>query len=127
VGNLYSFFAITPCVGYFTMASSHGWLGVAAGILFYVCRGFTSVILQDALNWRLPSSFRATGNSIKSLMFRLSFGVVGPVMGFAIERTSLNMALAMIGMSFTLLLVVLMLPLCRRVEELKLDYIPEGA
>lgn len=117
--------AVASCAGYFLMASNVAIVGVAAALLFYIGRGISSVVLVDAFNWKTPSAFRATANSVQSLSFRLSFAVVGPIVGYSVDSLSLTTTLFLVGSVFALLLVVLMLPLCKRIEELRVEYIPE--
>lgn len=116
--------ALSACLGYFLMAFAGGAIGVLAGILFYVNRGLASVIFTDAFNWKIPSSFRATANSLRSFGFRLSYGVIGPLTGLIIERYGLSTALGALGIAYTLLLAGTLLPLCKQVHQFKGDYIP---
>lgn len=116
--------ALSACVGYFLMAFVGGPIGVIAGTLFYLSRGLASVIFTDAFNWRIPSSFRATANSLRSFAFRLSYGVIGPLTGIVIERHGLSAALGTLGVAYTLLAGVALFPLCKQVHEIKGDYIP---
>lgn len=123
--NLFLVLAIAPCLAYFLMIASPGWIGLGAGILFYINRGFAAVLFQDALNWRLPAQFRSTANSLKSLFFRLGYFIIGPVIGAAVDWRGLDLGLLLLGVSFSLLFVMYMQPFIRRVEELKIDYVPE--
>jgi MFS family permease len=116
--------ALSACLGYFLMAFAGGGIGVIAGILFYVNRGLASVIFTDAFNWKIPSAFRATANSLRSFAFRLSYGLIGPLTGLVIERYDLSAALGSLGVFYTLLLGVTLLPLCKQMQEIKGDYIP---
>jgi MFS family permease len=116
--------SIAACIGYFGMALLNSWLGVAAGFLFYINRGLAAVIFTDAFNWKIPSSFRATANSMKSFAFRLSYGILGPGTGLLIDRYGLSSTLALGGCITTALLATLMLPLCKRIHEVRMDYIP---
>jgi MFS family permease len=116
--------AVASCAGYFMMSSNIALLGVPAALLFYVSRGVSSVVLVDAFNWKTPSAFRATANSFNSLSFRLSFAVIGPIVGWSVDSVSLPTTLFLVGSIFAVLLVILMFPLCRRIEQLRVKYIP---
>ena len=107
------------------MATNIAWLGIPAGILFYINRGLASVVFVDAFNWKIPASFRATANSMQSLAFRLGFGILGPIIGLSVDSVGLPQTLFLMGCVCSVLLFILMLPLCRRIEELKVGYIPE--
>ena len=106
------------------MAYSNGWVGVAAGALFYINRGLASVMFTDAFNWKVPSSFRATANSMRSLGFRLSYVFIGPATGLLIDAQGLSTTLAIMGAIATLLFFIFMIPLCRQIHELHVGYIP---
>jgi MFS family permease len=117
--------SLSAVVGYFVMAFSNGWLGVVAGGLFYINRGLASVMFTDAFNWKIPSSFRATANSMRSLAFRLSYVFIGPATGLLIDARGLSNTLAIMGCIATLMFVMFMVPLCRQFHELSVGYIPD--
>src|SRR5262249_21971126 len=112
-GPLFILFLIglLPVAAYFGMALVGGYAGVAFGLLFYVCRGFNYVMLKDVVNWRAPSQFRGTINSIQSFFFRLGFALFGPVVGMGIDKLGMNTMLGVLGGVFAVLFVVIMLPL----------------
>jgi len=124
VKTLLLFLSIAPCFAYILMYFGSLWFGIFAGILFYASRGISSVIMQDALNWRVPSSFRSTANSLKSLFFRLSYGFIGPVAGLSVDRYGLSLTLLFHGLIFLALFLLVMLPLIKRVAEMRIDYVP---
>jgi hypothetical protein len=123
--SLLLFLSVAPCLGYLMMAAGIGWVGVTASILFYLSRGVTMVLFQDAFNWKIPAQFRATANSINSFVFRLTSSVLTPVIGVIAERWGLAAGLYTLGGIFALLLLVLMRPLFLRINDLKIEYIPE--
>ncbi len=102
------FLALAPVAGYFGMAALSGWVGVLVGILFYLSRGITHVLLREAYNARIPSEFRATANSLIAGCFRLVFAIFGPLVGFVIDRSGITTALVGLGVVFGGLLLVLM-------------------
>jgi MFS family permease len=122
--SVFKALAVCAILGYFLMAFGGGAFGVGACALLFVTRGFTSVMFNDAFNWRVPSSFRSTANSMKSLLFRLSYGVLGPGTGLVLDRYGLSTTLAVLGAMTSVLFLVLMLPLCRKIGELHVEYIP---
>ncbi|MEY4667735.1 MAG: hypothetical protein RL518_434 [Pseudomonadota bacterium] len=115
--------SLAAIAGYAIMALGSGWVGVAAGALFYINRGFSSVIFTDALNWKVPSTFRATANSLRSFCFRLSYVIIGPVTGMLVDTRGLNVTLGVLGACFAALIVIYLMPLSRRMHELHVDYI----
>ena len=122
--SVFIILSLSAVVAYFTMAVSTTWIGVVAGALFYVNRGLAAVMFTDAFNWKVPSSFRATANSMRSLAFRLSYVGIGPLTGLAIEAKGLDFTLGIFGVIYLLLFFVFMVPFCRQIHELKVDYIP---
>ena len=111
-------------LGYVFMAFFPGWVGVLAGTLFYVNRGLASVIFTDSLNWKIPSAFRATANSLRSFSFRLSYAVIGPITGFLVDTRGLYVTLGVMAVLTALLFFVYLLPLSRCIRGLHVDYIP---
>jgi len=90
-------------VGYGGMAISHaawGWV-----FFFALCftRGAHAPILHHQEQELIPSSDRAALLSIKSLLFRGSFAVVGPLVGSAIDAHGIHSVVAVSGAMFVLL------------------------
>lgn len=108
---------VLPIVAYFGLAWFEGWYGIGIGLLLFVCRGLNQVILVNALNRRVPSVFRATANSITSFLFRLSFIVTGPAIGFIAENWGLDAALLSLGTASIAVFAFVMLPLLRSVRN----------
>jgi MFS family permease len=100
-----------PVVGYFGMALDGGVLGMLVAFGFYISRGIHQVILTDAFNSRVPSEFRATANSLTGFLFRLTFIVTGPLVGWLYEWHGMSTTLIVLGIASSLLFLVLMLPL----------------
>jgi predicted MFS family arabinose efflux permease len=108
---------LSPAVAYFAMGWGLSLLGVAAGILFYISRGLCQVLLKDGFNWRVPPEFRATANSLSSLMFRLTFAMSAPLVGWSIDRYGMLWSLRGMGLSVLLAFVLLMIPLIRDIAR----------
>ncbi len=118
--------AIAPITGYLLMAFAPPLIGIIAGALFFMTRGLTYVIYQDAFNWRVPSRYRATANSFVSLFFRLGFVPIAPVLGSVVDGSGMRFGLVMVPAGLIVTLVALVLPLARRIHQLHLEYIPEA-
>ena len=110
---------LLPVVGYFGMAWLGGWAGIAIALLLFICRGLNQVILVNALNRRVPSEFRATANSFVSFLFRLSFIISGPMVGWLTEAQGMTTTLNMLGLCSILLFVLVMSPLIQSVRQLQ--------
>lgn len=108
--------ALLPIAGYAGLALASGWLIVAVGLLFQFSRGITQIILRDAINWRTPGAIRATVLSLQSLLFRVGFAVIGPVMGWSIDHLGTGASLNGLAGLFALAFVLVMLPLLRQVK-----------
>lgn len=103
--------ALLPVAGYFAMALDGGVIGMVLAFGFYVSRGIHQVILTDAFNSRVPSEFRATANSLTGFLFRLTFIVTGPLVGWLYEWQGMSFTLTALGVACCLLFLVLMVPL----------------
>lgn len=103
--------AICPIIGYLGMGSIGGWIGVACGIFFPLCRGLNGILLTDAINHRVPATMRATANSVGSLGFRALFIVFGPWIGAAIEKSGVEFALRSLGWIYVATIFMLAVPL----------------
>ena len=112
-GSKFMLFLIAglPVAGYFSLAAFTGYLGVLLGLLINIGRGMTQVVLKEALNWRIPSEYRATLNSLVSLFFRGGFVIIGPIVGWAIDRYGLSIAFFSMGVFFILVFLLVTLPL----------------
>lgn len=108
-----------PIVGFFGMAWFPGWAGIALCLLLFFGRGLVQVILVNALNRRVPGSFRATANSLTSFTFRLGFISTGPLVGFVAETQGLPATLNLLGLAFIVAFLFIMLPLIRSVRTLQ--------
>lgn len=91
----------------FILALSYVGLGSIKqlyGIVFimgiYMVRGFFSPLILNTINQQISSSTRATILSINSLVFRISFAVVAPVIGAIISRYDLFTGLIVAGCLF---------------------------
>lgn len=114
---------VLPVIGIFGMAWLGGWAGVALCFVLFFCRGLYQVILANALNRRIPGRFRATVNSLNSLLFRFGFIVTGPFVGYLADMHGISAALNLLGVWSVLAFAVIMLPLIRAVRLLEADRI----
>lgn len=106
-----------PIAGYFGLALLDGWAGISIGLLLFACRGLNQVILVNALNRRVPSGFRATANSLTSFLFRLSFIITGPLIGFVAENYGLHTAMTSLGAASIAAFIFVMKPLANSVRK----------
>jgi MFS family permease len=97
---------ILPIGWYILLSFVHVIYGIFFLFLFYLARGFGSVVLSDYVNVLIPSSIRATVLSIQALMFRFVFVLVWPIVGYVSDVYTVHTALLFSGILFTLLFAV---------------------
>src|SRR5438445_6035651 len=91
---------VVPIIAYFGMASFLGWGGIVLGILAPVGRGLGQVVFMEGLNGRISSAFRATVISMAPLGIRASFCLLGPLVGYGIDRSGRPSVLSTPGLLF---------------------------
>lgn len=74
--------------------------------LFYVTRGLNNPIMKSYLNGLVSSEKRATILSAQSLMGRLLFAIIGPIMGWINDTYSLQTAMFACSVLFAVLGVI---------------------
>ncbi len=110
---------LLPVVGYFAMAALGGFIGIVFCFTFFVSRGLNQVILSDALNSRVPSTYRATANSMTSFVFRGVYILTGPIVGLMIDWQGMYFALSAIGVVCIILLGVVLAPLLDEITQMQ--------
>jgi MFS family permease len=105
---------VLPIIAFFGMASFFGWTGIVVGLLGQIGRGLASVLFLNALNERITSAFRATVISMAQLGTRASFALLGPLVGYGIDAWGLPSVLSALGILFSIVFVLLLLPLVLR-------------
>ena len=91
---------VFPVVGYFLLGSfMFIWSGIFM-LLFYITRGINNPVISDYINGLVSSDERSTILSVKDLVGKLVFSVVGPFAGWANDVISLQVALAISGLIF---------------------------
>ena len=79
--------------------------------IFYFFRGIATPVLKDYINRITTSDIRATVLSVRSLLIRILFFLIGPLLGWFSDHISLRMALLTCGTTifitggFTVLLI----------------------
>ncbi len=91
-----------PCA-YILLGSLPLLPALAALLLFYAIRGYATPVLKDLTNQYCTSDIRATVLSIRSLIIRIGFAVLGPLIGFISREASLGKALVLAGSLLLLL------------------------
>jgi len=83
-----------------------GWLPLIPALvslyLFYAVRGYATPVLKDLINQNCDSSARATVLSIRSLIIRLGFALLGPAIGLVSDHRTLPFAFFLAGIALLL-------------------------
>ena len=81
-------------------------VAVPAILIFYFVRAVQQPILRDYVHKIIDSDIRATVLSIKNLVGRLIFVVIGPILGYASDALTLPSALIISSITFFILGVI---------------------
>ncbi|WP_457576853.1 MFS transporter [Desulfomarina sp.] len=84
-------------LGYIFLGTLPLQAAVVSLFLFYAVRGYATPVLKDLINNNCSSATRATVLSIRSMIIRFGFAVIGPLTGFFSEQFSLTTALILTG------------------------------
>jgi MFS family permease len=82
--------------------------------IFYLIRGFATPLLKDMLNKIAPSGIRATILSIRNLIIRLIFSIIGPILGWISDNFNLSSAFVFAGIFYLIALIALLIILFKR-------------
>lgn len=93
---------ILSAVGYYLVASLSFLWAIGFLFIFYFIRGFSNPLFQTYINRLVPSDRRATVLSVKQLIGRLIFAIVGPFIGWTVDVYSLSTALYLAGAIYLL-------------------------
>jgi predicted MFS family arabinose efflux permease len=88
-------------LGYLGLGLSKLWFGFGFYFLLTLLRGINGTLLQHEEQKLIPSSDRASYASLRSLMFRLSFVVLGPLVGRAVDQQGQRPVYLALGALFT--------------------------
>jgi MFS family permease len=116
---------LAPAVGYIGLDLLGPLGGFMAGMTFFLARGIGAVILQDALNRRIPGHFRATANSLVSFGFRGAFALTGPWIGYTLDLWGMSTTLWLLAAVTVAIFVALIVPLVLAVRAAQA--LPEAA
>ena len=86
--------------GYFGLGLSHGLFGFAFYYLLTTMRGLLGPMLLQQEHRSIPSADRAGFLSLRSLVFRVGFLVLGPAVGLAVDQHGQHDVLVVLGIGF---------------------------
>jgi MFS family permease len=94
------FIVFSISIGYLMIGNLTTNLAIFSLFLFYLARGIATPVLRNYINEITPSEIRATVLSIRSLVIRLSFVIVGPLLGWFADISGVPVALTVGGVLF---------------------------
>lgn len=86
--------------GYLFMGLAGGLGGLVFLFIFYGIRGVATPVLRNQINEITPSDIRATVLSVRSLIIRLAFSILGPVLGWHADLAGIPASLGNAGLFF---------------------------
>jgi MFS family permease len=120
VKNSLYFLGLWPIIMYFLLGASLATVPVIlVCCLMQAMRGFSNVVVKDALNSRVGAEYRATANSILGLGFRLAFSIFGPLFGFLIDKYNIATAYQIFGFVYVAAFFLILLPTLRYQSEFR--------
>jgi MFS family permease len=87
------FIAVSIASGYFCLGLFKTFGALFFLWFFYIIRGIATPILKNHINEISPPEIRATVLSIRSLIIRLAFALLGPLLGWQADRSGLPSSL----------------------------------
>jgi MFS family permease len=106
-----------PLLGLTGMILGAGWIGVVFGFAMQVSRGLGMSLFYEALNRRVPGSFRATVNSLVSFAVRVIFIGTGPLLGHALDSMGVTATLCLLLAIFAPVIALVLVPLVVRIRR----------
>ncbi len=91
-------------IGIPAMYLAIGWFNALWALIFlmifYIIRGIATPVLKNHINIITPSEIRATVLSLRSLIIRLAFVILGPMLGWYTDHSGLPAAMMAAGFVF---------------------------
>jgi MFS family permease len=119
------FIAAGIASGYLLMGLTGSMAGLFFLFMFYGIRGVATPVLRNQINEITPSDIRATVLSIRSMVIRLAFAFLGPVLGWQADRAGVPSALIHGGLFFLVTGTVAAIYIIRTSTDPQSDLAPE--
>lgn len=116
---------ILPALGYLGLDLLGPVGAFVSSASFFLARGMGMVVLRDALNRRVPGTYRATANSLASFGFRGAFVVTGPLVGQVLDLWGMSTTLWLLAGATLVIFAGLVLPLLAAARAQRV--VPEAA
>ena len=108
------FIILLLSAGYFLSGFSITLWGMAFLFLFYLIRGIATPILKNYINQYTESEVRATMLSVRNFIIRISFAVIGPLLGWTTDHVNLKSAFLMAGSIYLISALIVAFPWIKR-------------
>jgi MFS family permease len=96
--------------GYFLSGINISYWGLSFLFLFYVVRGIATPIFKNYINQHTKSEVRATMLSVRNFIIRITFAIIGPLLGWITDNVGLNRAFILAGGIYLLSALLVILP-----------------
>ncbi len=116
LGKRYTLYLIILLLatGYFLSGIAITFLGLAFLFLFYLVRGIATPVLKNYINQYTESEVRATMLSVRNFIIRITFAVIGPLLGWITDNISLDYAFLLAGGIYLVSALIIVFPWLQR-------------
>lgn len=104
--KIFIFIAILIPLGYIIVSQIDTYSGIVILFGFYIVRGVATPVLKDYINRLTDSNIRATVLSVRNFVIRIFFAIIGPFIGWYIDKYTLSEALLVSGLTFLFLAII---------------------
>ena len=105
-----------PIIAILAMLFAPVKVAIALSLLFPLSRGLGFVVLIDAINTRIPNTYRATINSLINVVSRAVFMVTGPFLGLGVDVYGMHFTLAMVFVTMVPLFIFVVAKLIASID-----------
>jgi MFS family permease len=96
--------------GYILSGLAIGYEGLLFLFLFYFVRGLATPVFKNYINIYTPDEMRATLLSVRNMIIRVFFAIIGPLLGWMIDNISLPTAFVLAGIIYFIASLVVVFP-----------------
>jgi MFS family permease len=104
--KIFIYIAIFIPLGYVIISQINSYAGIIVLFGFYLVRGIATPVLKDYINKLTTSNIRATVLSVRNFVIRIFFAIIGPFVGWYMDKYTLSEALLVSGLIFLFLAIV---------------------
>ena len=104
------FLIIMLSLGYFFTGMYITLWGLIFLFFFYLVRGIATPVLKNYINQYTESEVRATMLSVRNFVIRITFAIIGPLLGFITDNVNLNSAFLLAGGIYFVVSLVFVFP-----------------